>query len=404
MKKKLFLLATIIAVFQSFTVNAQNWEYSNAFESDWLMKICTQGLDTVYIVGDNGLVAKSTDRAKTWNKQYHSSEATLNDIIFINDTIGFIVGANGTILKTIDAGKIWTQVTSGTTENINAIAATGLDNIWAVGDNGLILYSHDGGDVWNIKDLSLATKLNDISFRNGIGYIVGNMNTYYKTNNYGVEWSKENFNLKNEFNEPIDSFNLFSISQTSNSSAYVIYGIDNRPLYLNFDNQFLINTPDISCYTMANDSIGYGVWASTTTNGAHSIIILKIKNGNYLEETRLYPKNNQINQIHSDIVILNESTGYLVSGNFLYKICGIVDGENDIIFSSKITLRQIDQKLVISSFSKKIQEIELMTLSGMIIRKYKGNQVDITNIPSGLYLVKAVFANKSYAIKKWIKK
>ena len=114
MKTKLFALVTILILSLSVSVKAQTWEYVNTLQNEWLQKVCTQGLDTVYIVGQNGLIAKSTNRALTWNKQYISSKTTLNDVIFINHTIGFAVGANGTIIKTTDAGTNWTLQTNET--------------------------------------------------------------------------------------------------------------------------------------------------------------------------------------------------------------------------------------------------------------------------------------------------
>ena len=147
MKTKLIVIAAIIFMSLTVSVSAQSWEYVNTLQNEWLQKICTQGEDTVYIVGQNGLIAKSTDRALTWNKQYISSKVTLNDIIFCSHTTGFAVGNGGTILKTTDAGANWIPVTSSTTNNINAIAASGLDNIWAVGDNNLILKSIDLGNT-----------------------------------------------------------------------------------------------------------------------------------------------------------------------------------------------------------------------------------------------------------------
>jgi len=184
-KLTLFLLLLTSSLQLMFS---QIWEYSNALESEWMRKICTQGLDTVYIVGHNGLIARSTDRSATWTKQYPVT-TQLNDIIFCNNTTGFAVGNNGTILKTIDSGDTWTQVSSGTTQNLNAIAAVSIDNIWAVGDNGVVLYSHNCGSTWQVKDLSLTATLNDISFRNGTGYIVGNNSACLKTTDAGENWN-----------------------------------------------------------------------------------------------------------------------------------------------------------------------------------------------------------------------
>src|ERR1035437_3819074 len=118
MKTKLLIIATILLLSSQVLLKAQTtqykWDYVNSLQNEWLQKICTQGLDTVYIVGRNGLIAKSTDRVLTWNKQYPVT-TQLNDIIFCNHTTGFAVGNNGTILRTADAGMSWTPMNSGVT-------------------------------------------------------------------------------------------------------------------------------------------------------------------------------------------------------------------------------------------------------------------------------------------------
>src|ERR1035437_10278764 len=158
MKIKLLILVTILLLARPVSLKAQTtqyvWDYVSSLQNEWLQKICTQGLDTVYIVGRNGLIARSTDRTSTWSKQYPVT-TQLNDIIFCNHITGFAVGNNGTILRTADAGMSWTPMNSGVTVNLNAIAATGTDNIWAVGDSGKVVYSTNAGVSWEKKDFSV---------------------------------------------------------------------------------------------------------------------------------------------------------------------------------------------------------------------------------------------------------
>jgi photosystem II stability/assembly factor-like uncharacterized protein len=77
-------LTTIIMLicFGIGVLQAREWGYVNTLTDEYLHKICTQGLDTVYIAGKNGLIAQSTDQGETWNKQHFPTGVTLNDIIF----------------------------------------------------------------------------------------------------------------------------------------------------------------------------------------------------------------------------------------------------------------------------------------------------------------------------------
>lgn len=89
---KIKLLISIICICSLFEVQAQEWGYVNTLANEWLRKICTQGMDTVYIVGENGLIAKSVDRGETWEKQYFPTRVALNDMIFQDHYTGFAVG------------------------------------------------------------------------------------------------------------------------------------------------------------------------------------------------------------------------------------------------------------------------------------------------------------------------
>ena len=189
------LLISIICACSLFKVQAQaqEWGYVSTLQNEWLRKIWTQGLDTVYIVGEKGLIARSIDASENWNKQYFPTKMALNDIIFIDHYTGFAVGEQGTILKTADAGETWKQITLNVTSHINAIAATGLDNIWAVGNNSLILHSTDAGETW--KQINILPEnnrqLTDIAFRGNLGYFTGNYAMVYKTEDFGVVWDKQ---------------------------------------------------------------------------------------------------------------------------------------------------------------------------------------------------------------------
>ena len=65
------------------------WEYSyylladywGTYQNTYLNKVYAQGSDNVYIVGDNGFFAKSTDKAARWQRRNLSYNVNFNDII-----------------------------------------------------------------------------------------------------------------------------------------------------------------------------------------------------------------------------------------------------------------------------------------------------------------------------------
>jgi photosystem II stability/assembly factor-like uncharacterized protein len=71
---------------------------------------------TGYVVGDDGLLLKSTDAGQSWaiidtlNEALKASPPDLYDIQFIDSTTGFISGGKGVLYQTDDAGNSWTRV------------------------------------------------------------------------------------------------------------------------------------------------------------------------------------------------------------------------------------------------------------------------------------------------------
>lgn len=412
---KIFIITTIVLLSSTVLLEAQTtqyaWEYVNTLQNEWLQKICTQGLDTVYIVGRNGLIAHSTDRALTWNKQYPVT-TQLNDIIFCNHTTGFAVGNNGTILRTTDAGISWTQQNSGVIVNINAIAASSLDNIWTVGDNGTILFTKDGGSTWQVKDLLTTSKLNDISFRNGVGYIAGDSSNFFKTNDRGANWTIENLKVDNPYNNPKEYFNFRSINQTLNH-VFCFYNGGS----INFDNiTNFYSLGALTSFTMENDSIGYGVFAGATTGSDQSIVVEKFQNlGVTSVNYPTTPTRNSftlVDDSHSDIAVVNNTIGYFVTGNLLYKMASTaIDGINNIKSHPYIKIYQHStNELIFESQLHTISSIEMIDIQGKSIIKNTYNyaqqniNLNISSLINGTNIINIVFVDGENYSTKWLKR
>src|SRR5690606_12334864 len=57
-------------------------------------------------VGDVILLTEAGD--KSWDTVAHL-EFTPRDVLFVNDSLGYLVGSNASILKTTDRGKTWSR-------------------------------------------------------------------------------------------------------------------------------------------------------------------------------------------------------------------------------------------------------------------------------------------------------
>ena len=417
MKTKLLFLAAFFITVSFFKASAQTtqyeWDYVNTLQNEWLQKICTQGLDTVYVVGRNGLIAKSTDRALTWNKQYPVT-TQLNDIIFCNNTTGFAVGNNGTILRTADAGISWTPMNSGVTVNLNAIAATGADNIWAVGDSGKVVYSTNAGVTWQMKDFLTLTNLNDISFRNNTGYIVGNADTCFFSSDKGTSWAFKDVAVENPYNESTSIFNLLSINQTENHTC-IMSGRDIRGEFINVDNNTFIHPPyplnQITSFVMKNDSIGYGVWIGCAIGCFIAMPVINILNSSNNQSYSI-SLTSYLETDYIDMSFVNDSIEYLIAGSLLYHLKSYIsvvpDGLNNIT-NKKLTIDNNSNQLTIQFEDKKVDKIELYGITGLKILSEKihanetSKSVNITVFSKGIYIIRAYNRDNTFTNIKWIK-
>ena len=417
------ILISIICVCSFFKVQAQEeWEWVCSLVDEQLSKVCTQGADTVYVVGENGLIAQSADKGLTWDKRYFSGKETLNDVIFCNHETGFIAGNNGTILRTQNAGSSWEQMTSGTTLNINAIAAFDLDNIWAIGGtwypstmkySSVIMYSTDMGETWITKPLlSDNLDLLDIRCKGNKGYITGQGGIVLKTENGGRTWEEQ---ILTEY------YGIQSLSITENK----VYALGDDKIIFTEDNDnwhVLFNTiySDKAAIYFQDNQKGFvasydfftcgdcrmGFMINKTTNGGNTWkeVYLRVFQENTTRSNLSFSPNNEL--------------GYCVLGSYLVRTpytgefydCRNYTGMNVVKFENPVLiLNQQGDDLQIISHLKEMDRVELFTLDGIRIMQKTGFEqtktlnINISNLPKGVYLVNILFSDKTNYFSKWIK-
>ena len=105
--------------------------------------------------GQSALIQKTTDGGQSWVTQETGKEDILEDIFFLNASMGWAVGENGVILYTDNGGESWTEQTSGTQETLRSVGFADENNGWAIGGDfgvGAILHTTDGGKTWELED------------------------------------------------------------------------------------------------------------------------------------------------------------------------------------------------------------------------------------------------------------
>ncbi len=417
----LFTICIIITTIHSHAQSQKTWEYVNTIENEWMNKVYAQGSDVVFVVGENGLVAKSTDKALTWHKQYIPSQVTLNDILFCNENIGFIVGNSGTILKTEDAGIHWEQILIEATQDIRAISSES-DNIWIVGNEGLVMYSIDQGKSWITKHIIPDNRdLYDIKFQDKLGYITGKGKYITKTTDGGITW------IDQPISENITNADVaFSLSITENKVHVLVVNNDpHTSIFTESNNQWIMDDKiqfSTGIY-FCNDSKGMLIahdWPSSSSS-RYTIFIYQTEDGGISWEMNHSLWNYAHNQPNRSpekgnfVFAENNDFGYCLAGEILLRtpytgeFLNNQGGTDEIkLKNNLLSIRQFENTLRISS-SKIISALEIVSLEGVTFAK-KTNitateiAIDVNQLPHGIYFMHSVFTDKTNHIVKWIKR
>jgi len=199
-------------IFQPLVVRTkdcwQTWDVINFYldhngsnHEGGLTDICSTNTSTCFasalVWNGDGAVVKSVDCGETWETSYWTNYR-FRAIDFPSSHVGYVVGDYGIICKTSDGGDTWELVYSNYGITIlNDVSFPTMDIGTAVGSLGCILRTEDGGDNWKLQDSGVDSTLNAVYFANpDIGYVVGNDGIVLKTTDGGDSWMSLNINLK----------------------------------------------------------------------------------------------------------------------------------------------------------------------------------------------------------------
>lgn len=272
---------------------------------------------TGYVVGDSGLILKTSDEGINWKKLRSGIKNNLLDVEFEDSETGYAVGTNGIILKTKSAGKKWNRLDSGTNQHLYTIhfpvdSQTG----YAGGAVSTLLKTVDGGRTWKHMPIGPGY-IKDIVFPNNnmTGYasaIDGSLGYVYKTSDGGNNWTKV-LDLEDAYIEsisfPADDITGFVV----NSDDYSQQGIWKTQ---NGGESWNLVTPGITSVPVVidfqeNNQTGVAI-------GEAGSILITSDSGNTWTEGSLGIKNRM-----QDIDLINKSTGYAVGRDgVIYKTMG----------------------------------------------------------------------------------
>ena len=157
-------------------------------------------IDTIWAVGDRGLILYSSDGGKRWEVQQPRSDATLYAVCFSNDQNGCVLGgtiepyshrSTATIQITSDGGKSWQSIANSLPRLIGA-QLIGNGHILAWGDwsnlhQSALFESLDGGHTWAGRPIPCSHLQCAATSPDGTTIVVDRMGKSYRSQN-GLEF------------------------------------------------------------------------------------------------------------------------------------------------------------------------------------------------------------------------
>lgn len=345
---------------------------------------------------DTGYVLKTTNAGQNWSKKTFGRGLYAG--AFFNSQIGWVAGSGNHIYKTTDGGNTWTSQDPG---NVSAdyydIQVLNDQTLWLAGynddDEGVVIKSTDGGQTWIHTNGISGNAINAIHFIDDQkGWAVGNENIVRKTANGGQTWSADT----------IEGFNgdFSSVFFTSSGTGYIC-GYAGR----------LLKTTD------GGQNWEYGGLGGNKGNYLNQVVFVHPDTGFAVRnDGKIFKTNNAATTWESvsispsreifSISMLNSRQG-MIGGNqasLLSTIGGNLTATTQILGEEMGLFPNPVVNTLEINFKGNILEKSLFDLSGrsVPIRPSGSYQLDLSNLPAGIYLLKLKTEN-SVMVRRVVK-
>ena len=230
--------------------------------------------DTGYIIGNQGVMLKTTDGSSTWIIDSNKTNNNLNKISFGSENWGLCIGTN-VILQTIDGGNHWSNIiTNGLTTNLYGVSFYNSLVGTAVGDSGIILYTTNGGEQWKQQFSNTINHLSGVSQIDSLdAVVVGDTGVLLRTSDGGNNWAQEINGINNNITALSFRNNLQGIAL--GNSGLVLLTTDGGHYWLQTKQPYGTNytvlyaTDSIlysGCSSLIKSTDGGKTWESFTNN------------------------------------------------------------------------------------------------------------------------------------------
>ncbi len=149
----------------------------------------------IYVVGDQGVILRSTDDGAHWVLQKTDTIAALFGV-WTDGTMAIAVGYDGTLLRSIDHGATWEPKPIGPATLFGVGGggwigdAGAVRTLWAAGEAGTLLQSDDDGASWAPSAaVTLTNQQYSVWFSPIESFLVGG-DGFFRTRDQGASWTR----------------------------------------------------------------------------------------------------------------------------------------------------------------------------------------------------------------------
>ncbi len=180
----------------------ETWTLQNKIPSSYLYNISFAGNNTIFAGGFNGAYLRSTNGGNNWYGGFvvvNNKSPKISAVQFLNQNVGYMARSYNIICKTTDGGESWVALTRDTSD-LN-FAFNGLhfldENVGFVCGkvNNQVLKTTDGGATWTQLLPNAGVDLNDVYFTDiNNGVVVGKNRAVKYTTDGGATWNSATLN------------------------------------------------------------------------------------------------------------------------------------------------------------------------------------------------------------------
>jgi len=393
---KLFLLLFVVIV--RFSLSAQTFLPQNSGVTAQLNAIGFATPSSGIVVGNSGVIRKTTNAGLDWTASNSGTTADLMDIAPTGPTSYIAVGKTGTMLKTTNSGGSWTPVNCGTTNDLLSIFVNG-QYLYVTGANGTVLKSSNYGNAWFTLSTGISLTLNEAYFVSDVvGYVVGDAGTILKTVNGGGAWSF--------LNSGASGYSLTSVCFPDGMNGVITGGISgsNQSVILHSDNAGSTWDSDSYPNTFLNDISFSDYIQGYIAGGSIS------GNTSNIYSTTNYGANWSLEASAS-----SRQLGVCTPSVNIAYTCGL-NGTILRYASSTAGMENFDENLNIEvspnpgsgvfsvvSNSNEAYSIEVFSIDGQFLFQLENaNEVDLKDFPLGVYLA-VIQCNSNQILRRLVK-